>query len=180
MQAAHRLGERGEGLLDVSGGPGGQAEEPARAAPHEVVLGAGQVERAPGVAHGSGDVAAGLGQRGAVDQDRRRCGAQVLGVRPGGRQVLVAGAGLQRRVGVVEPGLQPVEVTGQHLRPAGHDAQHRAPTDDGLRQRPDPAEQQAVLSRAAHLGQRFLHQEGGPSEVLGDQRVPDGVGDQAV
>ena len=118
VQAAHRLGERGERLVDVSGGPGGQAEEPARAAPHEVVLGSGQVERAPGVAHGAGDVAAGLGQRGAVDQDRRRCGAQVLGVRPGGRQVRVAGAGLpaprrRRRAGTPAPSRSPDIICAQ-------------------------------------------------------------------
>ena len=139
VQAADRLGERGERLLDVAGRPGGQAEEPARPAPHEVVLGAGQVERVPGVAHRAGDVAPGLGQGGAVDQDRRRRGAQVLGVRPRGRQVRVAGAGLQRRLGVVEPGLHPVEVAGHHPRPAGHDAQHRAAADDGVAAAPGPS-----------------------------------------
>ena len=117
-------------FVDVSGGPRGQAEEPARSAPHDVVLGAGQVQCVPCVAHRSGDVTAGLGQRGAVDQDRCRCGAQVLGLRPRGCQVRVAGAGLQGRVGVIEPGLHAVEVTGHQLLPAGHDAQRRAAADD--------------------------------------------------
>jgi hypothetical protein len=145
-----------------------------------MVVGAGQLQRATRVTHRSGDVAAGLGQRRAVDQDRRRCRAKVLGDRPGGCQVLVVGACLQRRISVVETGLQPIEVTGQHPCPARHDAQHRTPTRDRVRQGLGPAEQQAVLPRATHLRKRLLHQEGGTREVPGNQRVPDGVGGQAA
>ena len=93
---------------------------------------------------------------------------------------MVAGASGQCRVGVVEAGLQPVEVTGHHACPTGHDAQHRAASYDRARQGPDPAEQQAVLSRPADLGQRLLDQVGGSREVLGHQGVPDRVGGQTA
>jgi hypothetical protein len=90
------------------------------------------------------------------------------------------GACLERRLGLVEAGLQRVEVTRHHLRPAGQDAKHRTPADDGVRQCPDPREQEAVLPRATKLRQRFLHQVGGTSEVLTNEGVPDCVSDEAA
>ena len=90
------------------------------------------------------------------------------------------GAGGQRRFGVVEPRLDRVEVTGHHQRPAGQDAEDRASAHHGLRQRPHPGQQQAVLPGAAQLRQRLLHQVGGTVEVLGGERVPDRVRDEAV
>ena len=107
VQTADRIGERGQCLVDVPGRPGGQAEEAAAGAAHEVVLGSGQVQGAPGVAYGAGDIAAGLGQRRTVDRDRRRRRPQILGVRPRCREVRVAGrrrpAPLRRRRAAIRP-----------------------------------------------------------------------------
>jgi hypothetical protein len=79
-----------------------------------VVIRTGQAEGVPGVVDGARDVAACLCQRGAVDGDRRRCVAQVVGVRPGGGEVPVAGAGGQGVLGVAEAGVCRVEVAGHH------------------------------------------------------------------
>ena len=167
-------------LLDVSGRPGGQPEEPGRGSAHEVVIGSGQVQRAPGVPDGAGDVATRLGQRRTVDRDRRRRGAQVLGVRPASPRAPGRGrrqpAPPRRR----RAGLDRVEVTGQHQRPAGQDAEDRAAAHHRLGQRPHPAQQQAVLPGAAQLRKRLLDQERGAVEVLGGERVPDGVRDEVV
>ena len=103
VQAADRVGERGQCLVDVAGGPGGQAEVAAAGTAHEVVLWSGQVQGVPGMAYGAGDIAACLRQRRSVNRDRRRRGAQILGVGPRCREVGVLGAGGQRGFGVVEP-----------------------------------------------------------------------------
>ena len=180
VQAADRLGERRQRLLDVAGRPGGQTEVSRSGPADEVVLRSGHVQGPAGVTNRARDVAACLGQRRAVDRDRRRRGAQVFGVRPRRREVLVARARGQRRFGIVEPGLDRVEVTGHQHRPAGHDAEDRAPAHHVLRQRPHPGQQHAVLPGAAHLRKRFLHQVGGTVEVLGRERVPDRIRDEVV
>ena len=149
MQAADRIGEGGQCLLDVPGRPGGQAEVAAAGATDEMVLRSGQVQGVPGMADGAGDVAAGLGQRRTVDRDRRRRRPQVLGVGPGRREVRVLGAGGQRRFGVVEPRLGRVEVAGHQQRPAGDDAEDRAAANHRLRQGPHP-----VISRLSCRARR--------------------------
>ena len=141
---------------------------------------AGQVERSSCVADRRGDVAPRLGERGPVDQDGRGCGAEVVGVGPRRREVRITAARDERRVGIVEPSLQAVEVAGHHEGPAGHDVQHRARADHCVRQRADPGEQLAVLAGASDLGHGFLHQVGGPGEVLRGQRVPDGLRGEAL
>ena len=112
VQAAHSVGERRPCFVDVPGGPGGQAEVAVGATAYEVVLWSGQVQGVPGMAYSAGDIAACLRQRRSVNVDRRRRGAQVFGVGPGCREVGVLGAGRQRRFGVVEPGLDCVQITG--------------------------------------------------------------------
>ena len=105
LPAACRLrtaSKRGQRLFHVPGGPGGQAEIAVGATAYEVVLWSGQVQGVPGMAHGTGDIAACLRQRRSVDVDRRRRGAQVFSVSPRCREVLVLSAGRQRRFGVVE------------------------------------------------------------------------------
>ena len=106
MQAGHRLGERLQRARHVALGPRGEAEEPGRTAPREMVVGTGQVEGAPGVFRRAGRIAAGLGERGPVDGDGRRQRPELLGVSPGERRPV--GYGGQRAFRVVESGLDRV------------------------------------------------------------------------
>jgi len=180
VQAADRVRERGQGLLDVAGRPGRQTEEPGPGPAHEVIVRAGQGQRTPGMAHRARDVAPRLRQRRTVDPDRRRRGAQIVGVRPGSRERLVVSAGGQRGLGVVEPAAHRVEGTRHHQQPSRQDAEDRAPAHHGLRERPHPAQQQAVLPRAAQLRQRRFHQVGGAVVVRGGEGVPHRVRDEVV
>ena len=85
--------------------PGGEPEEPGRTAPREMVVGAGQVEGAPGVFRRARRIASGLGERGPVDGDGRRQRPELLGVGPRGS--LPVRYGGQRAFRVVESGLRP-------------------------------------------------------------------------
>ena len=99
-------------LVHIAVRPGGEPEEPGRAAPGEMVVGAGQVERAPGVFRRARHIAPGLRERGPVDGDGRRQRPELLGVSPG-RSLPVRDGG-QRAFRVVEPGLDRGEVAGDH------------------------------------------------------------------
>ena len=110
MQAGHRLGERLQRARHVALRPGGEAEKPGRTAAREMVVGAGQVQGAPGVFRRAGRIASGLGERGPVDGDGRRQRPELVGVSP--RESRPVGYGGQRAFRVVEPGLDRVEVAG--------------------------------------------------------------------
>ena len=102
MQARDRLAERVHRGDEVAGGPGRQAEEAGGGTAGEVVVRPGQRECAAGVRDRAVDVAAGLGERGAVDRDHGREGAQLLvpgagrlGQRSRGYASIAAGRRLQ-------------------------------------------------------------------------------------
>ena len=110
VQAAERRTEGLEGLRDVAVCPRGESEESASLPTDEVILGAGQIQGLAGVAHGSGHVAACLGQRRPVHRDGRRRRTQILGVHPLSRQVRVLCAGGEHCLCGPEPLFHGVEV----------------------------------------------------------------------
>jgi hypothetical protein len=87
-------------------------------------------------------------------------------------------AGGQRCFGIIEAAFHRVQVTRHHQRPSGQHAEDRAPAHHGLRERPHPAQQQAVLPRAAQLRKRRFHQVGGAVVVRGGEGVPHRIGDE--
>ena len=180
---ARRLAERVGRNRQVPGGPGGEPEEARRRPEHEVVVRADEVAGPARVGGRPGDVAAGLGDGGPVDLDHGRQGRQVLVAslprvdRTGRRR---GRPRPERRLGDVEPPVEPVEVTLREPRPREVHRQQRPVSYDVLRQGAQPLAHRPVLAALSHPGHGELHQVGGLVVVTAGEGVPDGVGQAVV
>ena len=157
MQARHGLGERLQRRRHVPRRPRGEPEEPGRTAPREMVVGAGQVEGAPGVLRRARHIAARLGERGPVDGDGRRQRPQLLGVGPRvslRRRARQPARVPRRRVGPRPPSRSPETI--EHV--PVEDAEHRAAPDGVVGQGLQPAEQHRFLPVASDRRHGQLHQ----------------------
>ncbi len=186
VQAADRLGERVDGGAEVAGSPCRQAEEASGGTAREVVLRPGQRECPAGVRHGAVDVAAGLGDRGAVDLDHGRQGADLDLAIPGrvGQRARRGDGRWRHRVetglGDVEPRLDSVEVALGEPAPPHECGEQRSMTDDVVGQRDQPVAKGAVLASSAQVGLGELDEVGGVLVVAARDRVPYGIGEQPV
>ncbi len=157
-QAGDRLGERVHRGAEVAGGPGRQADEAGGGAAREVVLRPGQRECPACVRDRAVDVAPGLGDRGAVDRDHGREGADLALPVPGrlGQRGRRGDGRWRRRVetglGGVEPRLHPVEVALGEAAPPQEDGEQRPATYDVVGQRDQPVAKGAVLASSAQVG----------------------------
>src|SRR6185437_9348318 len=129
----------------VAGGPRGQAEEAGRGPAGEMVIRPGQLQHVTGVRDGAVDVAAGLGDRGAIGRDRGREGPQLLvpgasgrGQRTGDSRYIGRTVGLPRPFGIIEPRLGTVEIAFGEPRPGQEGGQQGAAADDVVRQGAQP------------------------------------------
>ena len=178
MQAGHRLPERLQRARHVAARPRGEAEEPGGTAAREMVVGPGEVQRAPGVFRRTGHITPCLCERGPVDGDDRRQRAEIIGVGPRWRRSF--GYGGEGAFCVVESGLDGVEVAGDHEQVSGEDTEHRAAPDGVLGQRRQPAEQHGILPVTSDLRHRQLDEVGRPVEVPRSQCMPDRLLGQVV
>ena len=186
-QAGDRLGERVHRGAEVAGGPGRQAEEAGGGAAREVVLRPGQRERPAGVRDRAVDVAAGLGDRGAVDRDHGREGAELAA--PG----RAAASASEPAVGMVDGGVvsRPASAASSHASTPS-----RSPSESRLqpmkvassgRRRTTSSGSAASQSRRVRSWRRRRRSASASSTrsaacscVAAGERVPDGVGQQAV
>ena len=133
------------------------------------------------------DVAPGLGDRGAVDRDHGREGADLALPVPGrlGQRGPPWGCVDRRRrvetgLGGVEPRLHPVEVALGEPAPPHEGGEQRPATHDVVGQRDQPVAKGAVLASSAQVGQGELDEVGGVLVVAARDRVPYGIGQQPV
>ena len=175
MQAAHRSGERLDRGVEVAAGPQGQAEEPGPGAAGRWSSGPARSQDTPRLLRRTGDVTAGLGDRGAVHRDRH-------GQLP---QLVVGGPrlGRQRRQGSfggAQPSVRVVHVAIAEPAPRGDDVEDRAAAYDVVRQPSDPAPEGPVLPLPAGLGQGALDEVRRVLDVVAGDRVCDRVIGAAV
>jgi len=178
VQAGHRLGERLQRVRHVARGPRGEAEKSSRSAAREMVVRAGQVQRAPGVFRRGERIAAGLGERCPVDGDGGREGLEVIGVSP--RESRAFGYGRQRTFRVSEPRLDLVQVAGGQEHGSVEDTEHWIAPYVVVGQELQPAVHHRVLPVSSHRRHSQLHQVDRSLEVLSSQRVLDRLFGQIV
>ena len=152
-----------------------------------MVIRPGQLECVPGVRDGAVDVAAGLGDRGAIGRDRGREGPQLLvpgaiRLRRRTRDIrhCFRPNGLPRPFGIIEPHLGSIEIAFGEPRPGQEGGQQWAPSHNVVRQGAQPLPERTVLPVLAEVWQRELDQIGRAIEVIAGDRVDNSVGEQAV
>ena len=173
VQAGHRLGERLQSAGHVALRPGGEAEEPGRAAPREMVVRTRQVQaragRARAVPVASPRACASAARYMAIVDGSVQ---QVVGLGP--RERRACGSAGPRAFRVVEPGLDPDQVARGHQHGAVEETEHRAAPDGVGGQRLQPAVHRRFVPVPSDGGHGQLHQVGRSIEVLGGQGVGDG------
>jgi hypothetical protein len=110
-----------------------------------MVVRPGQLQYVAGVRNGAVDVAAGLGDRGAIERDRGREGPQLLVPGAGRLRQRIRDNrhsfrpnGLPRPFGIIEPHLGSIEIAFGEPRPGQEGGQERTPPDDIVRQGAQP------------------------------------------